>query len=289
LNIPWLPVLPAFALEVTFYSLLASERTRLRFGNPALLTVAAVLPYCLATLAIGTFHWSALGWITLLAGAVSFWYILLPKKPASDILLLIFMATVWIAGLFKHWYWSPNAKLYLPVLGQLMWFRTGLFAMLAIRRVQGVGFGFWPTGREWKIGVVHFAIFLPLAAVLARSIGFATPRMPVFSWEKISLLVVGYFFATLWVLALTEELLFRGLLQQWLTSWLGSVWAGLVAASLIFGSVHLFFRLFPNWKLAILATLAGICYGLAFNRAKSIRASMVTHALVVTTWRIFFA
>jgi membrane protease YdiL (CAAX protease family) len=281
--------LPAFALEVTFYSLLASERTRLRFGNPALLTVAAVLPYCLATLAIGTFHWPALGWITLLAGAVSFWYILLPKKPAADILLLIFMATVWIAGLFKHWYWSPNPKLYLPVLGQLMWFRTGLFAMLAIRRVQGVGFGFWPTGREWKIGVVHFAIFLPLAALLARSIGFASPRMPLFSWEKISLLVVGYFFATLWVLALTEELLFRGLLQQWLTSWLGSVWAGLLAASLIFGSVHLFFRLFPNWKLAILATLAGICYGLAFNRAKSIRASMVTHALVVTTWRIFFA
>src|SRR5580698_9509270 len=179
----WLLALPAFALEVTFYASLASDRIRARFERlppllfATLLTVSAILPYCLATLAFGTFRWPALGWISMLAGAVSFWYILLPKKPAADILLLVFMATVWIAGLFKHWYWSPNAKLYLPVLGQLMWFRTGLFAMLAIRRVQGVGFGFWPSGREWKIGAVHFAIFLPLAAVLARSIGFASPRM----------------------------------------------------------------------------------------------------------------
>jgi membrane protease YdiL (CAAX protease family) len=53
-------------------------------------------------------------------------------------------------------------------------------------------------------------------------------------------------------------------------------------------SVHLWFRTFPNWRLAILAAVAGVFYGAAFNRTKSIRASMVTHALVVTTWRVFF-
>lgn len=89
------------------------------------------------------------------------------------------------------------------------------------------------------------------------------------------------------MLALAEEFFFRGLLQQWLTAWTRSEWVGLIAASLIFGSVHIFLH-FPNWKLAVLASLAGICYGLAFRRAKSIRASMVTHALVVTTWKIFF-
>jgi membrane protease YdiL (CAAX protease family) len=292
-NIPWLAALPAFLLEVTFYASLGSERIRARLERlpPAifatLLAISGVLPYCLATLAFGTFRWSALGWIALLAAAVSFWYILLPKKPAADLLLLVFMATVWIAALFKQWYVWPYPKAYLPVLGQLMWFRTGLFAMLSIRRVQGVGFGFWPKAREWKIGAAHFAVFLPVAAVLAWAIGFAGPRIPPQGWEKTSLLAIGIFFGTLWVLALAEEFFFRGLLQQWLTAWTRSEWVGLIVASILFGSVHIFLH-FPNWKLAMLATLAGICYGLAFRRARSIRASMVTHALVVTTWKIFF-
>jgi membrane protease YdiL (CAAX protease family) len=296
-NVPWqaaAAALPAFVLEVFLYTSLASERVRARLERmpPAMfatvLTIAAVMPYCLATVAFGTFQWRALGAILILAGAVSFWYILLPKKPASDILLLIFMAVVWIAKLFSLWYISPYPKLYLPVLGQLMWFRTGLFAMLSIRRVKGVGFGFWPLRREWKIGVAYFAVFLPLAVILAWAIGFAGPRVPALGWEKISLLAVGTFFGTLWVLALAEEFFFRGLLQQWLVAWTCSEWAGLICASLIFGAAHIFLH-FPNWKLAILAALAGMCYGLAFRRARSIRASMVTHALVVTTWKIFFA
>jgi uncharacterized protein len=297
-NIPWhaaAAALPAFVLEVVFYASLASDRIRARFERlppplfAVLLTVSAVLPYCLATLAFGTFRWQALASILALAAAVSFWYILLPKKPAADLLLLTFMAAVWIGKLFPLWYLSPYPKLYLPVLGQLMWFRTGLFALLSIRRVKGVGFGFWPLTREWKIGLVHFALFLPLAAALAWAIGFAGPRLPTLGWEKTSLLAVGTFFGIFWVVALAEEFFFRGLLQQWLVSWTRSEWAGIIAASLIFGSVHIFYRLFPNWKLAALAALAGVCYGLAFRRARSIRASMVTHALVVTTWKIFFS
>jgi membrane protease YdiL (CAAX protease family) len=45
---------------------------------------------------------------------------------------------------------------------------------------------------------------------------------------------------------------------------------------------------FPTDALG-LATLAGIFYGLAFRQARSIRVSMVTHALTVTTWRMFFS
>jgi len=297
-NVRWhaaAAALPAFLIEVAFYASLASERVRARFEKlppalfAALLTVAAILPYCLATLAFGTFRWQALGSIFLLAAAVSFWYILLPKKPAADIVLLAFMAAIWLAKLFSLWYVGPYPKLYLPVLGQLMWFRTGLFAMLSIRRVKGVGFGFWPSARDWKIGLVHFAFFLPLAALLARAIGFTSPRVPPLGWEKTSVLAIATLFGALWVLALAEEFFFRGLLQQWLTAWSHSEWVGLIAASLIFGAVHVFYRTFPNWRLAVLAALAGVCYGLAFRRARSIRASMVTHALVVTTWKIFFA
>ena len=294
-NIPWQTALPAFVLEVTFYASLASDRVRARLEKlppilfAALLTVSAILPYCLATTAFGTFQWKGLASIAALAAAVSFWYILLPKKPATDLLLLVFMTAVWLGKLFTLWYLCPFPKLYLPVLGQLMWFRTGLFAMLSIRRVKGVGFGFWPLRREWEIGAVYFAIFMPLAAILAWAIGFAGPRIPPLGWEKTSLLAIGTFFGFLWVVALAEEFFFRGLLQQWLTGWLHSELAGLIAASLLFGSVHIFFKTFPNWRFALLASLAGIFFGLAFQRARSIRASMVTHALVATILKIFFA
>jgi len=102
------------------------------------------------------------------------------------------------------------------------------------------------------------------------------------------LLALGTFFGILCVVALGEEFFFRGLLQQWFRDWSRSEVVGVVAASLLVGTVHLWFRPFPNWRFAVLAAVAGVFYGLAFRKAASIRASMVTHALVVTTWRVFF-
>ena len=91
------------------------------------------------------------------------------------------------------------------------------------------------------------------------------------------------------MVGLSEEFLFRGFLQRLLARGFHSEVVGLIVASIIFGLVHLPFRQFPNWRFAILAGAAGIFYGLAFLKAKSVRASMVTHALLVTTWRVFFA
>ena len=110
--------------------------------------------------------------------------------------------------------------------------------------------------------------------------------MPGPGWEKLLPLT---FFGTLWVLALGEELFFRGLLQQWMSQWLGSEWNGLFATAAIFGSVHLFYNQFPNWRFALLAAVAGVFYGMAFRTGKGIRAAMVTHALTVTTWKTFFS
>jgi uncharacterized protein len=49
----------------------------------------------------------------------------------------------------------------------------------------------------------------------------------------------------------------------------------------------LWYRQFPNWKFVLLATCAGLFYGRAYIQARSIRAAMVTHALVVTVWKVF--
>jgi membrane protease YdiL (CAAX protease family) len=290
-----LRALPAFLLEATFFLTLGVERWRTRLEKlptlavASLLTCAAVAPYCAASLALGSFRWQSMAAIALLGALVSFWYVVLPHKPAVDVLLLVLMAAVFLTHAFEGIYVRPDPRLTLEVLGKVMWIRTGAFALLSVRRVKGVGFGFWPSAREWAIGASYFAVLLPVAGALAWWIGFANFHVPTSDWAKALFLGVLTFLGTLWVLALGEEFFFRGLLQQWMTSWLGNEWSGLIVTSLLFGSAHFWYRSFPNWRFAILAAVAGVFYGLAFRHASSIRASMVTHALTVTTWKMFFS
>jgi membrane protease YdiL (CAAX protease family) len=296
-GIPWHTAalaLPAMLVEISFYYSLGSERLRTRLeklppaGLALGLTAAAVIPYLLAALPFGTFRWQALAILTALAAGASFWYVIFPHRALADIFFLVAMAAVWLTKVISHQYTDPVPKLQLTVLGQLMWFRTGLFSILSVRRSRNIGFGFWPQASEWKIGTLYFAGLLPVAAGLGWMLGFARPHLRYQGWEKLPLATVGTFFGVLWVLALGEEFFFRGLLQQWLQEWLNNRWAALILASAIFGSAHLWYQSFPNWRFAVLAGVAGIFYGLAFRQAGSIRASMVTHALTVTTWRIFF-
>lgn len=297
-GIPWataLAVLPAFLLEVSLYFTMGVERLRMRLeklppaGVAVALVIAALAPYTMAALALRNFSWHSLGVIAALTVVVAFWYVVLPHQTAVDLLFLIFMAAVWLARAIPTLYPSPVDSLPLGALGQLMWFRTGLFAILSVRRMKNIGFGFWPAGREWRIGALYFVGLVPVAAALGWAIHFARPHLRYASWERTTLIGLATFFGILWVVALGEEFFFRGLLQQWLASWLRSDWAGLLLASMLFGTVHLWYRTFPNWRFAALAAVAGVFYGMAYRQARSIRASMVTHALTVTTWRLFFS
>jgi hypothetical protein len=155
--------------------------------------------------------------------------------------------------------------------------------------MSGINFGFLPSRKDWSIGIQQFLFFMPIAIVCGMLIGFAQPRPASQEVWKLALLAAGTFAGFLWVVGLSEEFFFRGMLQQMLARSMNSTIAGLLIASILFGLAHLPFRDFPNWRFAILAGLAGVFYGLAYTRAGSIRAAMVTHALVVTTWRVFFA
>ena len=297
-GIPWataLAVLPAFLLEVTLYFTMGVERLRLRLeklppaGVAMAIVVAAAAPYALASLALRNFSWHSLGVIVALVVVATFWYVVFPHQTAADILFLIFIAAVWLARAIPPLYATPLAAIPLGLLGQLMWFRTGIFAILSVRRMKNIGFGFWPAAREWKIGALYFAGLAPVVATAGWALHFARPHLRYAGWERTTLIGLATFFGILWVVALGEEFFFRGLLQQWIAGWLRSDWAGLLLAALLFGSVHLWYRIFPNWRFAALAGVAGVFYGMAYRQARSIRASMVTHALTVTAWRLFFS
>jgi len=283
-----IPAAAALLTELSLYAGLAFAEVRERCQSMVrarfwLLPASALPAYLVLTVPTGVFGWERL---LLLAGcvlAITTWYRALPEHPLTDLGFLALVAGVYMSGWFRYIYPEPAGGLRMEILGQLLWIRLGIVCALWFRRMEGIGFGFWPDRREWLAGLRHFLAFLPLGAVLTYGLEFARFEPAAGWWWKWP----ATFFGMLWVVALGEEFFFRGLLQQWLSAWLG-LRAGIVLAAVAFGAVHLPFREFPNWRFAIVAAAAGWFYGRAFIYGRGIRAAMVTHALTVATWRVLF-
>lgn len=274
--LPW--VAAAALLEVAFYLSLASERAR-QWWTHERITLLAPIPYLLYALPLHVLDWASVVVILTAVGVVAYWYTLVPRNRYTDGAFVALMAAPLLFKGFAYVYARPHPEIRLEFLGQLVWIRAGVLAVLNDRHPEGIGFGFWPQLNEWKIGAVAYLALLPIVFLLAAVTGFATFTWPPWSWQETTLRAVGTFAGIFWVVALSEEFFFRGLLQQWI---------GLIGASILFGLAHLGFRQFPNWQFALVAGVAGVFYGLAFRRAGGIRAAMVTHALTVTTWRVLF-
>lgn len=287
-----LALLPAFLIELVLYLAACIDRTRERLEElrPAsiamLVTVAAPVSYLAYTLPAGNASILHLTAIVALAGTASFWYLIAGRTVTADAGFVLLLATPVLVRAFEALYPDIVPRIPMRTLGIVMWYRTALIAILVIRRLEGVGFGLIPRRREWAIGIRNFLWFLPLGLAGALAIGFVRVR-DVQLDGRTFLLMAATFLGVLWVLAVAEEFFFRGVIQQFLSQVLGSNTAGLLIASILFGLAHLGYRDFPNWRFALLATIAGLFYGRAYLQAQSIRAAMVTHALVVTVWKTF--
>ncbi len=198
-----------------------ATRSRLEQLAPAhlagLMTASAGIPYSICTLGLGLFDWRAALAILALAAFASFYYVALPHRPAMDLIFLAALAAVVLLKVFPRLYPAPLPKLELSVLGAAMWVRTGILAALSLRRMEGIGFGFLPRGRDWAIGLRYYALYLPVGVGLAIWLGFVRIQPRPFSLRLV-LLTVATFFGVLWVVALSEEFFFRGILQQTLRS-----------------------------------------------------------------------
>jgi uncharacterized protein len=286
---------PAFLVEIAFYLAPGFPAVRKTFDvlgskllRAALLSASALLPYLMVTSRTGSF--GAIHFVELTAAILiaAFWYAWAPRGLAWDLLFLGFMAAVYLSRQFDPIYGHPAPHVALGILGQLMWIRLGLMAVLSLRPLDDARLGFVPSREEWRVGVQHYLYFLPVGAALGYWERFARFHPQAMDWWKFLALLVATFAGVLWVVALAEEFFFRAFLQQLLARRLHSETFGLLAASVLFGLAHLPFRKFPNWRAASIAGVLGLFCGLALIKARSVKASMVTHALVVTTWRMFF-
>lgn len=282
-----LPALAAVLLEAALYATLAFEEIRCRWRWQWVALLAPV-PYLLYTLPLGLASFSSAAVLVIIAACASAWFRILPRGRAADFAYLLLVAAPLLFKLFPLIYPRAHEDLRLDFLGQLMWIRAAVLAVLHDRPQRGIHFGFIPTRQEWLTGLKWFAIALPPVLGLVIWTGFASLAIPQAPWWKTAGVAIGTFIGILWVVALSEEFLFRGLLQQWFEEITGRRWLALAAASILFGAVHLGFRGFPNYRFAAIAALAGVFYGMAFAKGDGIRAAMVAHASMVAVWRTLF-
>jgi len=286
-----LPVIAAFCIEYPFYLVPAFPELRERFAGARLVVfplLAMLLPYLACCCGAVEFTPGGLARLIALALALSLWYRVLPAHPVFDLAFLALIPAV-ILGKFFDAVYIPLAPQYrdlrnLILLGHISLIASAVMALMVERRVQETGYGFIPNGKEWRIGAMHYLYFLAIGGPLAWLL-----QATHYAGVKPVWVIAGTFLGMLWFVALSEEFGFRGLLQPWMEQWGANRQTALIVTSLLFGAVHLTFRVFPNWRWAALTTVLGWCCGRARNQAGSIRASMVTHALVATTWRAFFA
>jgi membrane protease YdiL (CAAX protease family) len=160
---------------------------------------------------------------------------------------------------------------------------VALYLYLVNRRLGGVGYSFLPRPTAFFIGIREWLFFLPLALGLGFALHFIKffPRIPSALHVVTALLVV--FLLT----AVPEEIFFRGILQNLLEPRLGPKLALAITATL-FGLSHFSKGATFNWRYAILATIAGVFYGRAWQAKKQLLASSTTHTLVDVVWGLWF-
>ena len=287
-------LLPAFLVESFFYLATGFESTRAVFARipslrqALLLVVSGLLPYFIVNTQTGLFRLNAFLLLAALVVVASFWFVILPRRPAFDIGFLVLVAAPLVARAFPRIYLSPDPTLPTNILGHLMWIRVTVLAFLAIRGWDAGLVGFWPSLREWRWGAITFALAAVALGIAAQFIHFASFAPAQGDGWWIAAKAVGYFLSALWVVAFSEELFCRGVVLRGLQKLALPSWVAILVSSLAFGSVHLWYREFPNWRFFIMASIAGVFYAIAYLRGGSIRASMVTHALTVTAWRMLF-
>lgn len=262
---------------------IASRRTA--FLMPFILLV----PYLILALSTNTFSWEALA--KLIAYIAIPTLILFPDRIhsvdratwrdfAAMVSLGLPVSAGWLQGI---WVWPVDIYVFRPIFCVCV----GAYAFLVLRNLKDAGYKLVFKKADITHGGLHFIAFTIVAIPIGLALDFIHPHahhlnIPVF---------IADFVGTYLSVAIPEEFLFRGILQNLLAkTFKGPRHSdyGLVLASVIFGLSHMHHAPVPNWRYAILATIAGLFYGNVWRLRKRTSASAFTHAMVDTVWHFWF-
>ncbi len=295
-----------FMLACSVGSLLASEillasgglleKLVARVSRPAggALIVVPILTYVAYAVGTGGFSWRRAGIATV--------YALLPTLVAASagdaplgcwqdyaaMLALVFpvwMGTTDPSGthwLRQLWVYPDHRVGY--VFTSMLALQIGIIVFILVRRADRTGYSYaWARG--WtKVAALCYAFAAVVIIPVGARIHFV--KFDAHRARPITVLpeLVGIFLFTAW----NEEFFFRGLLQNALQRTLRSEKLGWAAASIIFGLFHIRHGRFPNWRYVFLATIAGLIYGFAWRKTRSMTVSSIIHTAVDLTWLQLF-
>jgi uncharacterized protein len=280
--------LASFALLLAplwFFGFGAGEWLRDSVHTPALrifLPAVLAVPYLVFAIPARDLRWPVavpmIALPILLAG-----FLELPALPSRmvwrDAAVLAFLAAIYMLRLLGA-AWPYHGLAALP---KLFVVDVALYLYVVVRRLEGVGYTFLPALNAVTVGLREWVYFLPFGIGLGLATGFIHfhPRLP--SATNIAAEVL----ATFLLVAIPEELFFRGILQNLLETRFGRRRA-LTLTAMLFGLAHFNKGATFNWRYVLLAAIAGIFYGRAWRSRRQLLASVLTHTAVDVVWALCF-
>ncbi len=259
-------------------------------GMPFLL----LIPYFILAFGTQTFSFTAAGKLAAYIAAPT--VALLPDRLrrservgwrdfAAMLALAVPVSANWLRGI---WTWPHDLYFFRPLYSVCV----GAYGFMILRELEGIGYKLLWRARDVVDGLANFIGFFLLAVPLGLALGFLHPHSAPVS-DRLWLLgeFIFRYVGIYLTVAIPEELLFRGILQNFLVKSIAKGphgLYGLLIASIVFGASHIHHPPVPNWRYAILAALAGLSYGNAYRTRQRLSASAFTHTLVDTAWHYWF-
>lgn len=250
------------------------------------ISVLLVVPYLIFAVPREEFRWSiAAGFLIISVGTCALLESarVKPNGGWQDLIVLGALGLSVDLRVFQSAWPYPG----ISGLSKLLLLDLALYGYLVIRQLDGIGYDLRPRLDDLGIGLREYVFFAPVAIAFGLALRFLHwhPAVPS------ALAAGGGWLFTFLLIAIPEELFFRGLVQNLLARRFGSKTA-LLITSVLFGLSHFNKRLPSgvlgfNWRYVLLATVAGIFYGRGWMAKRRLLASAITHTTVDLTWSIW--
>lgn len=266
-----------------FFGFGAADWLRERLSTRALRVVigaALGIPYLVYAIPSGSFQWSMA--ILMLGLPITLAAVLetstSSKMSWQDGIVLSTLVAVFMMKVLKG-AWPGS----LEAMSKLYVADTALYLYVVVRGMAGMGYSFVPEASDFFIGLREWLFFLPFGVGVGTALSFTHFHAQM----QTGIGVVAGITVTFLLVAIPEEMFFRGILQNLIES-RSKPWIALAIASVLFGLSHFNKGAAFNWRYVLLATIAGIFYGRAWRSRNRILASIITHTLVDVVWAMWF-
>ncbi|HBE78170.1 MAG TPA: hypothetical protein DDW65_10375 [Firmicutes bacterium] len=156
----------------------------------------------------------------------------------------------------------------------------GLFWFFLLYRKIPINFDFCLDYRALFTTIGITTAIVVIDVFVAWKLRFLRLSWRRVDWRTAFIITVYMFF----FVALTQEVLFRGLIYGYLAQFFPKYGAALILSSVIFGLGHINYA---GWKMVIVSTLAGFGYCLVYSLTGSMLYTMISHTLTNLVWWLY--